>query len=142
VGHLQLRMPDLAAGDLPPPIQALAWRERELASAIYREGPMTAKDLQARLSDRLSNAAIRSMLARLCQKGLLKRRKRMVVCKAGARRIAFLYLPAIGSDGVRHTALLQFARDYFDGSLLMVAQASIELLHDGTERPGNPPPSH
>lgn len=111
----------------------LGWRERQLASMIYGEGPMTAKDLEARLGDDLSNAAIRSMLVRLCNKGILKRRKRMIVCKEGARRIAFIYLPAIGTDDVLQNALRQFAEDYFGGSLLMVAQASIGLLHDAPD---------
>jgi hypothetical protein len=71
------------------------------------------------------------MLVRLCNKGILKRRKRMVLCNEGARRIAFLYLPALGTDYVRQCALRQFAEDYFGGSLLMVAQASIGLLNDG-----------
>ena len=122
--------PDQAAATLPPQMQLLGWRERQLASLIYREGPMTAKALEVRLGDSLSNAAIRSMLVRLCNKGILKRRKRMILCKEGARRIAFIYLPAIGTDDVLQNALRQFAEDYFGGSLLMVAQASIGLLHD------------
>ena len=130
IHDLNVSRSDLPPAGLPPEIGALAWREREIASAIYNDGPMTAKALEERLSDRLSNAAIRSMLVRLCHKGILKRRKRIVLCKEGARRIAFLYLPALGTDDVRQSALRQFAEDYFGGSLLMVAQASIGLLHD------------
>ena len=121
---------DQVAASLPPQLQLLAWRERQIASTIYLEGPMTAKALETRLCDRLSNAVIRSMLVRLCNKGILKRRKRMVLCKEGARRIAFIYLPAIDTEDVRQSALRQFAEDYFGGSLLMVAQLSIGLLHD------------
>jgi hypothetical protein len=40
-------------------------------------------------------------------------------------------LPALETDDVRQSALRQLAEDYFGGSLLMVAQASIGLLHDG-----------
>ena len=123
--------PDQAALNLPPQIQLLSWRERQIASIIYREGPMTAKALQAQLADELSNAAIRSMLVRLCTKGILRRRKRTMECKEGARRVAFIYLPALETDDVRQSALRQLAEDYFGGSLLMVAQASIGLLHDG-----------
>lgn len=127
---------DKGAINLPPQIQLLAWRERQIASIIYREGPMTAKALQARLADELTNAAIRSMLVRLCTKRILRRRKRTILCKEGARRVAFLYLPAIGTDDVVQSALRQFAEDYFGGSLLMVAQASIGLLRDGSNSAG------
>ena len=128
--ELHLRNRKAPQGSLPPEVRSLAVRERELASTIYREGPMTAKVLEGRLSDRLSNGAIRSMLVRLCAKGILKRRKRTILSSAGARRIAFLYLPAIGTEDVRHSALKQVAEDFFGGSLLMVAQASIEMLHE------------
>ena len=130
--------PEQAALNLPPQIQLLSWRERQIASIIYREGPMTAKALQARLADDLSNAAIRSMLVRLCGKQILRRRKRTVECKEGARRVAFIYLPALETDDVRQTALRQLAEDYFGGSLLMVAQASIGLLHDGPAAESKP----
>ena len=130
IHDLNVSRAELSAAGLPPQIAALAWREREIASTIYCEGPMTAKALEERRSDKLSNAAIRSMLVRLCNKGILKRRKRMVLCSEGARRIAFLYLPALGTDDVRQSALRQLAEDYFGGSLLMVAQASIGLLND------------
>jgi predicted transcriptional regulator len=127
---------DQAAFILPPQIQLLGWRERQIASIIYREGAMTAKALQARLADELSNAAVRSMLVRLCTKRILRRRKRTVECKEGARRVAFIYLPALETDDVRQSALRQLAEDYFGGSLLMVAQASIGLLHDGPAEDG------
>jgi len=73
------------------------------------------------------------MLMRLCKKRILKRR-RITVAKPGARRIAYLYLPAIGADTVREGALRQLAMDHFDGSLSAMTNLALNLL-DGTDRP-------
>ncbi|HEY0627919.1 MAG TPA: BlaI/MecI/CopY family transcriptional regulator [Sphingomicrobium sp.] len=112
---------------LPPQVQHLAGRERELASKIYLHGPMTAEALEAQLSTKLSNSAIRSMLARLCEKGVLTRRRRSLAA-SNARKVAFVYLPAITPEAVKRRALEQLAADYFDGSLLVLLQSAVELL--------------
>ena len=72
------------------------------------------------------------MLMRLCKKRILKRR-RITVAKPGARRIAYLYLPAIGADTVREGSLRQVAMDHFDGSLSEMANLALNLL-EGTSR--------
>lgn len=115
-------------GAVPQQVQDLAARERELATLIYVHGAMTAKALAERLPVQLDNSSIRSMLNRLCRKGILTRRKRVLTGGSCGRRIAFLYLPAITPDSLRKTVLKQVARDYFDGSLLLAAQATMELM--------------
>lgn len=112
---------------LPPQVQQLAGRERELASKIYLHGPMTPEALEGRLSAKLSNSAIRSMLARLCDKGVLTRRRRSPSA-SNARKVGFVYLPAITPETVKRRALEQLAADYFDGSLLVLLQSAVELL--------------
>ena len=122
--------PDEQIGSLPPQVQNLARRERELAAMVYLQGPMTAKLLEGRLPRDLSNSALRSMLARLCRKGILKRRKITGSHLSSDRRIPYIYSPAITPDDVKKRALMQLARDYFDGSLLLVAQSLTEVLND------------
>lgn len=122
--------PDEKIASVPPQVQNLARRERELAVMVYLQGPMTAKVLEARLPRDLSNSALRSMLARLCRKGILKRRKITGSHLSSDRRIPYVYSPAITPDAVRRRALLQFASDYFGGSLLLVAQTLTEVLND------------
>lgn len=39
------------------------------------------------------------------------------------RRIPYIYSPAITPDAVQNTALLKFAKDYFDNSLDRMAEA-------------------
>lgn len=113
--------------DLPPSVQGLARRERELAAAIYTHGPMTAEGLREKLSLEITNAAIRSMLSRLCRKGILKRRAEDGKDQARGQGKAFLYLPLITPDLVRWQAMEQLAKDFFEGSMLDVAQAAIEM---------------
>ena len=123
-------------GSIPPQVQSLARREREVAIIIYLEGSMTAKLLEARLPRELSNSALRCMLARLCRKGILKRRKINGSHLTSDRRIPYVYSPAITPDAVRKRALDELARDYFDGSLLLVAQVLAESLNDKPSRAG------
>jgi predicted transcriptional regulator len=118
--------------ELPPQVLALAPREREIATVVYRLRSARAKEIEDHFAGELANASIRSMLMRLCKKRILKRR-RITVSKPGARRIAYLYLPAIGADTVREGALRQVAMDHFDGSLSEMANLALNLL-EGTSR--------
>jgi len=113
--------------ELPPSVECLARRERELAATIYTHGPMTAEGLREKLSLEITNAAIRSMLSRLCRKGILKRRAEDGREQARGQGKAFLYLPLITPDLVRRQAMEQLAKDFFEGSMLDVAQAAIEM---------------
>ena len=118
--------------ELPPQVLDLAPREREIATVVYRLRSARAKEIEDHFAGELANASIRSMLMRLCKKRILKRR-RITVSKPGARRIAYLYLPAIGADTVREGALRQVAMDHFDGSLSEMASLALNLL-EGTSR--------
>ena len=113
---------------VPPQVANLAAREKELALVVYSHGAMTAKALEAQLSRPPSNSALRSMLNRLCRKGVLKRRRLTPSKHKIAKRIPYLYFPAVTADEVRKGAVRQIARDYFDDSLSLVAQTTIELL--------------
>lgn len=121
-------------GPLPPQVLNLARCEREVATIIYLEGAMTAKLLEARLPRKLSNSALRAMLQRLCRKGILHRRKINGSHLTTDRRIPYLYAPAITPELVRARALQQIARDYFDGSLLSVAEAVVNALQASGSR--------
>ena len=123
-----------ATGPLPPQVLNLARCERELATIIYLEGSMTAKLLEARLPRKLSNSALRAMLHRLCRKGVLRRHKINGSHITTDRRIPYLYTPAITPELVQARALQQIARDYFDGSLVRVAEAVVRALQESGSR--------
>lgn len=114
---------DVGTNALPPQVQGLAFRERQLASAIYRRGAMTAKELEAIIHPTLTNGAIRSMLVRLVRKGILRR-------EAGKRGRGqeFVYLPTITSEEVKRRALAQLSERYFNGSLLRMMIEIVDLL--------------
>jgi predicted transcriptional regulator len=124
----QGRMQGHEIGPLPPQVLNLPRCERELAIIIYLEGGMTAKLLEARLPRRLSNSALRAMLQRLCNKSILRRQKVNGSHASTDRRIPYLYTPAITPEFVRERALEQIARDYFDGSLLRLAETAVRAL--------------
>lgn len=115
--------------ELPPQVRDLAPREREIATLVYRLRSARAKDVEEYFSGYLTNASVRSMLMRLCKKGILKRR-RVTLSKPRARRIAYLYMPAICADAVREGALRQLAVDHFGGSLNDVSNLVLDLLKD------------
>src|SRR4051794_10035748 len=109
-----------SARPLPPEVDLLGWREREIARIVYRLRAVTANQVCANLSTPLANASVRSLLNRLVAKGILKR------TPSGN---AFVYLPAITSSQSRTLALKRFADDYFAGSLQQAAVAMRNLLH-------------
>jgi predicted transcriptional regulator len=112
-----------ANGKTLPQLEKLAWREREVATIVYRHGASTANEVQARLSGPISNGAVRSMLVRLVGKGILMRRwgKR-------GRGQEYVYLPVITPAEVKHRALVEVSEKYFEGSLSAVALGVLELI--------------
>jgi predicted transcriptional regulator len=106
-----------SANYIPPQIQQLSWREREVASVVYRFGYATAKDVEAELGGEVSNGAVRSMLVRLVKKGLLLRRPggRGAGCRD-------LFIAALSVDHARSRALARIADEFFDGSLPQLQQ--------------------
>ena len=108
---------------LPPQVRSLADREREVATIVYRRGASTAIDVETRLSAKITNAAVRSMLVRLTKKGVLVR-------EGGTRGRGqqCVYLPAITLADVKERALRQLASRYFQGSLLTLALEAVNFI--------------
>lgn len=94
-------------------LDRLPRREREVAEIVYASGETSAQDICHALPDRLSNAAVRSMLQRIEAKGLVRRRK-------DGRK--YLYSAVLPDRTIREAALRRIAHDYFDGSLVRVVR--------------------
>jgi len=110
--------------DLPPAVQKLVGRELEIATLIYRRGASTAKEVTAGLSAPLSNSAVRNMLMRLVDKGVLTRcggRRGGGACEA-------VYAPRTVAAKVRQKALTDLSEQYFQGSLLDLASTALRML--------------
>lgn len=106
---------------IPPEVLQLFPREREIALVVYSRGLATAKDIEAALDGRLTNAAIRSMLNRLVRKGILFSHRY-------GRRRTLLYAAALSEGFAREMALKQFATDFCRGSISSLASEIADLL--------------
>ena len=100
---------------LPPEVEQLAWRERQIAAMVYEQQLTTARDIEAQLSYSLTNATVRCFLNRLVRKGLLLRQR----CETGP---AFVYAPALTVRSAHEIALGRFADDFYGGSLSFLAE--------------------
>ena len=93
-------------------------RERQIAEIVHQRGEASATEIANALPVPLSSGAVRSMLSRLQNKGVIRRRR------DGKR---FVYLPARANPAAREAVLRRVSRDYFDGSLARAADAMIAL---------------
>ena len=117
--HEEISRRSSTAVPWPMEVEQLLWREREIATIVYRLRAATANEVCDNLSAPLHNASVRSMLNRLVAKRILKR------TLSGK---AFVYLPALTSSDSRTLALRRFADDYFAGSVHLAARTMKTLL--------------
>jgi predicted transcriptional regulator len=113
--------------DLPAEVLKLYRREREIAEIVYANGLATANDVQAALSDPLTNAAIRSMLNRLVRKGILSRRPK-------DDGVEYVYYPVVTHEVSQERALRELAEDFFGGSLEEAAVVVMNLARRSERR--------
>jgi predicted transcriptional regulator len=113
-------LPALVAATLRTPLLArLPPREQEIATIVYLNTSITAKEVQWALSSDISNAAVRCMLNRLVAKGVLRRR---------SLTGKFFYSPALCLPSIQERALERVADDFFGGSLTDAAYRLVTLL--------------
>jgi predicted transcriptional regulator len=99
-------------------VSRLPPRERQVAQIVHARGEASAAEIIQALPDPLSSAAVRSMLTRLINKGVVRRRR------DGKR---FLYLPTAANPAAGDEALRRVSRDFFGGSISDAADAMIRL---------------
>jgi BlaI family transcriptional regulator, penicillinase repressor len=85
----------------------LSRRERQIMDVIYRLGRASVAEVIEQMTDAPSYSAVRAMLAILEEKGQLRHEA------DGAR---YVYLPTVGREKARRTALKGLVRTFFDGS--------------------------
>ena len=99
----------------------LTRREREIVNAVFALGnKASAEDIRARLHNPPGDSSVRVMLARLEKKGVLKHQQ------DGVR---YLYSATTSPSAAKRTALQQYLRTFFGGSL---AQMMTSLVADGS----------
>ncbi|MDP4610505.1 MAG: BlaI/MecI/CopY family transcriptional regulator [Opitutales bacterium] len=102
--------------------EKLTKRESELMDVIYKLGEASAADVETQLPNAPSNAAIRTLLGILVDKGHLKFEKR-------GRR--FIYKPTVARQKAGRSALSDAVTTFFDGSL---SQAVAGLLSGKSDK--------
>jgi predicted transcriptional regulator len=103
----------------------LTRREREIMNAVFALGNRAAaEDIRARLTSPPGDSSVRVMLARLEKKGCLKHRQ------DGLR---YIYSATVSPSAAKRTALQQYLRTFFGGSLkhMMTALVSEAPWTDG-----------
>ena len=99
-------------------IDSLPRRERELFELLCSAGEATAAELRAAMKDPPSYSAVRTLLARLEARGVIKHR---------TVDQAYVYTSAAQPAKVRETAMNQMVRTFFDGSAASAATALLGL---------------
>ena len=99
-------------------IETLPRREREIFEIVASAGEATAAGVRAAMSDPPSHSAVRTLLARLEAKGLLRHR---------LDEQTYVYRSVPQPAKVRESALRQLVKTFFDGSAANAATALLGL---------------
>lgn len=105
-------------------IDSLPRREREIFEILCSAGEATAAAVRAAMADPPSYSAVRTMLARLEAKGLVRHE---------SREGAYVYRSVPQPAKVRESALRQMVKTFFDGSAASAATALLGLSKSLTE---------
>lgn len=101
-----------------PKFDKLTRREREIMDAIFASpGGASADDVRTRLSDPPGYSAVRTMLTRLEDKGVIRHRE---------EGLRYVYEPTTPKATARKAALQQLVRVFFDGSPGQTATALLK----------------
>jgi len=99
-------------------INSLPRREREIFELLCSRGEATAAEIRADMADPPSYSAVRTLLARLEGRGLVRHR---------TVDQAYVYKSVPQAAKVRESAMRQLVRQFFDGSAASAATALLGL---------------
>lgn len=102
-------------------IETLPRREREIFEIVASAGKATAVEVRAAMSDPPSHSAVRTLLARLEQRGLVRHRQ---------VEQSYVYESVPQPAKVRESALTQLVKTFFNGSAASAATALLGLSKD------------
>jgi predicted transcriptional regulator len=102
-------------------IDRLTRREREIVNAVFALGNRASvEDIRSRLDTPPSDSSVRVMLARLEQKGVVRRQQ------DGLRNI---YSITVSPTAAKRSAIQQFVQTFFGGSMRLMLTS---LMRDGS----------
>lgn len=103
-------------------IDSLPRREREIFEILCSGREFSASDIRAHMADAPSHSAVRTMLARLEKRGLIRHR---------AEDQTYMYSVPRPAK-VRESAMQQFVRTFFQGSAASAATALLGMSKELT----------
>jgi predicted transcriptional regulator len=95
----------------------LSRRERQIIDILYARGKATAAEVQTALPEPPSYSAVRAMLRILEDKGHVKHEQ------DGPR---YVYVPTVGRDNAKRSALHHVLKTFFDGSTEQAISALLD----------------
>jgi predicted transcriptional regulator len=102
-------------------IDSLPRREREIFEILCSAGEATAADVREAMADPPSYSAVRTLLARLEGRGLIKHR---------TDNLAYVYKSVPQASKVRESAMKSLVKTFFDGSAASAATALLGLTKE------------
>lgn len=103
------------------PEEKLTRRERQIMDILFESGKATAEEVRERLPDPPSNSAVRAMLARLEEKGVIRHR---------AEDLRYVYYPALSRAQAQRSAIERLVDVFFEGSIAKTVTALVEISGD------------
>lgn len=88
---------------------------------LFEMGEASAEDVRERLPDPPSNSAVRAMLSRLEDKGMIRHQ---------AKDLRYVYSPAVSRARARRSAIERLVDVFFEGSVAKTVMALVELSGD------------
>ena len=101
---------------------ALSRRERQIMDLLFRDGTLTALQIQEALPDAPSYSAVRGLLRILLEKGHVKHQEK------GPR---YAYTASLPKDQASHSAVAHLVETFFSGS---VSDTVAALLHSSANK--------
>ena len=95
----------------------LSRRERQIMDILHEKNPLDAKDIQTLLPDPPGYSAVRAMLARMLEKGVIG------YTQEGAK---YLYQPVQNQKVVQRSAISRLIKTFFKGSKLQAVTALLD----------------
>ena len=102
-------------------IESLPRREREIFELLCSAGEATAAEIRAAMQDPPSYSAVRTLLARLEARGMIRHRR---------ADQAYVYKSVKQPAKIRESALQSMVRTFFDGSAASAATALLGLTRN------------
>ena len=111
-------------------VEGLSRRERQILEILIERGKASASEVRAAIPDAPSYSAVRTLLRVLEEKGHVKHR---------AEGLRYVYLPTIGRDKAKRSAIRHLLKTYFNGSpgeivAALLDVSSTQLTRDELDR--------